>query len=143
MTYAEKHGQELETAYPYTARTEKCKADSSKGKVDVSKIASVQARSVDQLKAAIAAGPTSVTVEADRTVFQHYTSGVMDSTACGTSLDHAITAVGYGTENGEEYYIVRNSWGASWGDQGYIKIAAVPGIGICGIQQISVWPTTD
>ena len=145
MTYAETHGQELESDYPYTARTQSCKASSTKGKVDVKKIASVQARSVDQLKAAIAAGPTSVTVEADRTVFQHYTGGVMDSTACGTSLDHAITAVGYGTDSasGEEYYIVRNSWGATWGDKGYIKIAAVPGVGICGIQQISVWPTTD
>jgi len=143
MRYAETHGQELETDYPYTARTQTCKADSSKGKVDVSKIASVTPKSVSQLKAAIAAGPTSVTVEADRSVFQMYTGGVLDSTACGTSLDHAITAVGYGVENGKEYYLVRNSWGASWGDQGYIKIAAVDGVGICGIQQTSVWPTTD
>ena len=143
MTYAETHGQELESDYPYTARTGSCKASSTKGKVDVKKIASVQARSVDQLKAAIAAGPTSVTVEADRTVFQAYRSGVLDSTACGTSLDHAITAVGYGTENGKEYYLVRNSWGASWGDKGYIKIAAVEGKGICGIQQVSLYPATD
>lgn len=84
-----------------------------------------------------------MTVEADTRVFQMYTGGILDSTACGTYLDHAITAVGYGSENGKEYYIVRNSWGASWGDQGYIKIAAVEGAGICGIQQVSVWPTTD
>ena len=58
----------------------------------------------------------------------------MNSKSCGTNTDHAITAVGYGTENGEEYYLVRNSWGASWGDKGYIKIAAVDGgPGICGI----------
>mgnify|MGYP002631748453 FL=1 len=66
----------------------------------------------------------------------------MDSTACGTSLDHAVAAVGYGTEGGQEYYIVRNSWGASWGDAGYIKIAAVEGKGICGIQMESLYPST-
>ena len=87
--------------------------------------------------AAIAKQPVSVTVEADTAVFQQYTSGILNSADCGTQLDHAITAVGYGTDSasGQQYYIVRNSWGASWGDQGYIKIAAVEGtVGICGIQ---------
>jgi len=83
-----------------------------------------------------------VTIEADRAVFQQYTSGVMDSASCGTSLDHAVAAVGYGTEGGQEYYIVRNSWGASWGLDGYIKIAAVEGAGICGIQMESLYPET-
>jgi C1A family cysteine protease len=86
--------------------------------------------------AAIAKQPVSVTVEADTTVFQSYYSGILNSAKCGTQLDHAITAVGYGTDSasGQNYYIVRNSWGASWGDQGYIKIAAVEGtVGICGI----------
>jgi cathepsin L len=74
-----------------------------------------------------------VAVEANKTVFQSYKSGILNSSACGTNLDHAITAVGYGTESGVDYYIVRNSWGAGWGDKGYIKIAAVKGEGICGI----------
>ena len=143
MRYLQKIGQELTSDYPYTARDGTCKASASKGKVDVKTIATVTPKSVAQLKAAIATGPTSVTVEADTTVFQMYTGGVLNSTACGTNLDHAITAVGYGTEAGQDYYLVRNSWGASWGDKGYIKIAAVPGMGICGIQQTSVWPTTD
>jgi C1A family cysteine protease len=92
------------------------------------------------LKAAIAKAPTSVTIEADQTVFQMYTGGVLDSKKCGTNLDHAVAAVGYGTEGGQEYYIVRNSWSASWGDAGYIKIAAVDGAGICGIQMESLYP---
>ena len=103
----------------------------------------MQSNSVDQLKAAIAKGPTSVTIEADRSVFQQYTSGVLNSAACGTSLDHAVTAVGYGSASGQDYYIVRNSWGASWGLAGYINIAAVAGQGICGIQMDSLWPTTS
>jgi len=99
--------------------------------------------------AAIATGPVSVTVEADTAVFQHYTSGVLNSKDCGTTLDHAITAVGYGNEGGQDYYIVRNSWGPDWGDQGYIKIATDNGIGgwfafgICGIQKTSVYPQTN
>jgi C1A family cysteine protease len=143
MVYLEKIGQELTSEYPYTARDGSCHASASKGKVEVKSIANVTPRSPSQLMAAIAKGPTSVTVEADRTVFQMYTGGVLNSTACGTQLDHAITAVGYGNEAGQDYYIVRNSWGASWGDHGYIKIAAVAGNGICGIQQTSVWPTTN
>ena len=57
----------------------------------------------------------------------------MNSPKCGTDLDHAITAVGYGSENEQDYYIVRNSWGVSYGEQGYVRIAAVEGKGICGI----------
>jgi len=111
--------------------------------VGVTKVNTVRAKSAASLKAAIAVGPTSVTVEADRSVFQRYTGGVLNSAACGTQMDHAITAVGYGNLNGQDYYIVRNSWGASWGDAGYINIAAVEGtVGICGIQQTSVWPNT-
>jgi len=72
-----------------------------------------------------------------------YTGGILDSSKCGTSLDHAVAAVGYGSENGEEYYLVRNSWGSSWGESGYIKIAAKAGKGICGIQQISLYPLTN
>jgi len=82
-------------------------------------------------------------VQADQLVFQHYKSGILNDTSCGTALNHAITAVGYGTTNGTDYYIVRNSWGTSWGNKGYIQIAAVPGKGICGIQQVSVWPNTN
>jgi len=94
------------------------------------------------LMAAISQGPVSVTVEADKMAFQGYTSGILNSAACGTNLDHAITAVGYGNKDGQNYYIVRNSWGPTWGDQGYIMIAAVEGTaGICGIQQSSVWPS--
>lgn len=72
-----------------------------------------------------------------------YKSGVFDSADCGTNLDHAVTAVGVGYEGGKQYYIVRNSWGASWGEDGYIRIAAEDGKGICGIQQVSLWPSTN
>jgi C1A family cysteine protease len=142
MKYAQDHAMAYESEYTYTAKDGSCKNPS--GHVSVSSIHEVAAQSVQSLKDAIAQGPVSVTVEADRRVFQSYSSGVLDSNLCGTRLDHAITAVGYGTENGKDYYLVRNSWGGSWGDQGYIKIAATSdGKGICGIQQVSVWPETN
>ena len=99
----------------------------------------------DQLLAALAQGPVSVTVDADSTQFRNYSSGVITSSDCGTKLDHAITGVGYGTdEDGNDYYLVRNSWGAAWGDNGYLKIGRNgDGYGLCGIQEISVWSTTN
>ena len=94
------------------------------------------------MKAAVVQQPVSVSIEADKAVFQQYTSGVFDSTACGTNTDHATLVVGYGTENGQDYYLVKNSWGSSWGDNGYVKIANNgDGAGICGIQMAAVRPT--
>ena len=76
-------------------------------------------------------------------VFEGYTSGILNSADCGTNINHPVTAVGYGNSEGQDYFILRNEWGTGWGDQGYIKIAAVEnGPGICGIQKVSVWPTT-
>jgi KDEL-tailed cysteine endopeptidase len=141
--YAEAQAQDLENDYTYTAMDGSCRSSSYAGQVNVKNYANVPANSVAQLKAAIALAPTSVTIEADTFVFQGYTGGVLNSAACGTSLDHAVTAVGYGTESGQDYYLVRNSWGASWGEAGYIKIAAVEGPGICGIQMDSLYPSTN
>lgn len=68
------------------------------------------------MKAALQQQPLSVLVEADQRVFQMYRSGVFTDYSCGTRLDHAVLAVGYGTENGQEYWLVKNSWDTTWGD---------------------------
>ena len=91
-------------------------------------------KSVDQLKAAIDKQPTSVAVEAKGAFFRFYTGGIMDSAHCGTSLDHAVVAIGYGSADGTDYFIVRNSWGPHWGEEGYIRMAIEgDGSGTCGI----------
>jgi len=143
MNYVAKNGQVLERDYTYTGRDGSCRQASYKAQVYVSQVHTVQSMSADALKAAIYAGPTSVTVEADRSAFQRYTSGVLNSADCGTNLDHAITGVGYGNNGSQKYFIIRNSWGPNWGEGGYINIAMVDGYskGICGIQQQSYWPT--
>jgi len=80
-------------------------------------------------------GPTCVAVDAANNYFQGYTGGVLNNCGGKSSLDHAITAVGFGTKNGVTYAIVRNSWTASWGEKGYINMALnVQGKqGVCGI----------
>lgn len=88
------------------------------------------------LKEAVSYGPVSVAIEADTLIFQFYKSGVVDDVKCGTNLDHGVLVVGYGNENGKDYWVVKNSWGPRWGDNGYIKIArsnSTLDVGICGI----------
>ena len=129
---------ELESVYPYTSGNGQrgtCQYnESSTTAVTVSDYISVTPNSPTDMKSALTQQPLAVSIEADKLVFQFYTSGVLDSTNCGTNLDHAVLAVGYGTENGQEYWLVKNSWNTSWGDEGYIKLAIVDGEGICGVQ---------
>jgi len=97
------------------------------------------------LEAAVSQQPVSVAIEADRPVFQHYTGGVLTNEACGSQLDHGVLAVGFGTDKGQKYWLVKNSWGTSFGEQGYIRIergAAEDG-GECGIRKGAVFPTVS
>merc|ERR1712059_242087 len=89
-----------------------------------------------QLQAGLAHGPVSVAIEADQMVFQGYTGGIITK-GCGTRLDHGVLAVGYGSDAGQDYFIVKNSWGPSWGDQGYVKMAPAQ----CGIYMQPSYPT--
>jgi len=144
--YAESHPLMTEADYPYKASTGlfACKYKKDKGVVAVKSYVDVTKESTDQLKAALNKGPVSVAIEADKAAFQLYTSGVITGTACGTTLDHGVLAVGYGTDaSGTEYYIVKNSWGSSWGDQGYVKLGIEAGAGVCGIQMQPSQPTTN
>ena len=93
--------------------------------------------------AALAQQPVSVAIEADQRDFQLYKSGVFTG-ICGTNLDHGVLAVGYGRETGFDYYLVKNSWGTGWGENGYIKLGRGPeyndGKGQCGILMEASYP---
>ena len=77
----------------------------------------MKANSAVALKTAIAAGPVSVTLDSDSFMFQFYSGGIINSAQCGTEQNHVGVAVGYGVDSVKgEFYIVRNSWGANWGE---------------------------
>ena len=110
--------------------------------VNVAYYETAQADNAEQMKAAVAKQPVSVSIEADRAVFQQYTSGIFDDAGCGTNLDHATLVVGYGSENGTEYWIMKNSWASSWGESGYMRLKIdSTGPGTCGIQHEPIYPT--
>jgi C1A family cysteine protease len=135
-------GITTEAAYPYTAADGTCQAAGKPVAATLSGYKDVTPNSETALLTAIVQQPVSVAVEADQSVFQFYSGGVMDS-ACGTQLDHGVLAVGYGTEGGKDYYKVKNSWGADWGAQGYILLgrgAKFSPSGQCGIQMDPSYP---
>lgn len=103
----------------------------------------VTTNSPSALMNALAQQPVSVAVAASSSAFQLYKSGVLNSSGCGTALNHGVTAVGYGSQNGQNYFIIKNSWGAGWGEAGYIKLAnnGQTGPGMCGVLSMMSYPT--
>jgi len=140
--YAETNAMNTEAEYPYKGVDGTCHAKST-GVFNSYAYVDVPQSNDDQFIAALARGPLSIAIEADTMVFQFYSGGVMNSKSCGQELDHGVTAVGYGTQGTQDYILVKNSWGASWGDNGFIKIARTKGDksgGICGAQMMPSYP---
>merc|ERR1712032_672962 len=136
-SYTKTNPLQTEDSYPYVAKRKTCHYEKSEGVVSASDYHDV-ANSEAQLKAAINKQPVSVAIEADQSSFQLYHGGVITH-GCGTRLDHGVLAVGWGTLDDEEYILVKNSWGPSWGDHGYVRIAPNQ----CGITHAASYPTTD
>jgi len=112
-----------EESYPYHAKRENCSAVSCQKIGKIVKFSDIPKKSIPAMKAALTKyGPIAVAIEADQMAFQFYHSGIFDA-PCGKRLDHAVLLVGYGSDehSGETYWIIKNSWGTRWGDQGYIK----------------------
>jgi len=140
--YIEKEGISLESEYPYTSGggvTGSCITSMVKPVATITGFTDVPSRDEKALLAAIEKQPVSVAIEADKSAFQLYKSGVLDSAACGTQLDHGVLAVGYGTDAGMDYYKVKNSWGATWGENGYLRM--VRDKNMCGIAMQPSYPT--
>jgi cathepsin L len=132
----------LESDYTYTARQGTCKYSSSKGKFKVTSYVNLPKNDPKALLEAVNKQPVSVALRASSSVFQLYKSGIISSTSCGTTIDHAVVVIGYGTEGGKDYWLLKNSWGTSWGEQGFFRISrsTASGPGICGMLQLSSYP---
>jgi cathepsin L len=142
--YVAAKGIELESTYPYKGVDETCRYKESDTKFKNTGFHDVAANNEPQLTAAIANQPVSVAIEADSQAFQFYKSGIFNDPSCGTNLDHGVLAVGYGVDGKDNFYKVKNSWGADWGELGYIRMhrdttAGKPGM--CGIAMMASYPT--
>jgi len=117
-------GLEKESTYRYTAKDGSCKFSKTKVVVSISGHTDVRRGDENALKQAVATvGPISVAIDASHMSFQSYQGGIYNEPKCSSSrLDHGVLAVGYGTEGGKDYWLVKNSWTTSWGDEGYIKM---------------------
>ena len=103
----------------------------------------------DALISAIAMQPISIAIEASQFVFQFYKTGVINDDSCGSrgSIDHGVLAVGYGTDldSQEPYFLVKNSWGPTWGSEGYVKLGrkSKNEFGICSVLKLASFPVVE
>ncbi|KAI8474494.1 MAG: hypothetical protein J3K34DRAFT_374993 [Monoraphidium minutum] len=157
----ENGGIEYEEDYPYTAQDGECGKDENRRVVTIDGYEDVPQNDEIALKKAASRQPVAVAIQADQRAFQLYVGGVFDDKECGTALDHGVLVVGYGSQANPDpsddvtpsegdnvellrhrnYWIVKNSWGAGWGDKGFIKIRMGRGhSGLCGIAMQPSYP---
>ncbi|KAJ4700518.1 Cysteine Protease [Melia azedarach] len=139
----ENQGIATETDYPYQEMQGTCDAQkAATAAARISKFEDLPANDEQALLNAVSMHPVSVCIEGGGQDFQNYRSGVFNG-QCGTQCDHAVTLIGYGTsEDGMKYWLIKNSWGETWGENGYMRIQRDAGVsgGLCGIATGSSYP---
>ncbi|KAI3834831.1 hypothetical protein MKW92_024995 [Papaver armeniacum] len=140
----ENGGLTTEANYPYNGVDGSCNTKKANTHAaSINGYEDVPANNEASLLKTVSKQPVSVAIDASGQDFQFYSSGVFTGT-CGTELDHGVTAVGYGTDSdGTKYWLVKNSWGTSWGEEGYIRMQrdVDANEGLCGIAMEASYPT--
>ncbi|XP_072284936.1 cathepsin S [Pyxicephalus adspersus] len=133
------NGIDSDQVYPYHAMDEKCVYNPSGKAATCVKYYEVTPGE-DNLKQAIATvGPVSVGIDARHASFYLYKSGVYDDPTCTQDVNHGVLAVGYGNLGGKDFWLIKNSWGETYGDQGYVRIARNRN-NMCGVASYASYP---
>jgi len=137
----ENKGIDTEDSYPYEASEHKCRYNEKNSGASDYGFVDIPEGDEEMLKQAVATmGPVSIAIDASHQSFQFYAKGIYNEDNCSSKeLDHGVLVVGYGTENGEDYWIVKNSWDTTWGDEGFMKMARNKG-NMCGVATKASYP---
>ncbi len=135
------NGIDTEESYPYEGTDRKCRYNKKTvGATDVGYVDIPKGDDEKLLQAVATMGPISVAIDASADSFMYYSIGIYSEHRCSsTSLNHGVLLVGYGSENGSKYWIVKNSWGTSWGENGYIRMSRGRN-NTCGISYMASYP---
>jgi len=135
------NGIDTEASYPYTATgPNACRYNPANVGARITGFTDVNSGDENALMNAVGNAPVSVAIDASHQSFQMYQSGIYNEPACSsTQLDHGVLAVGYNAQNGSPYWIVKNSWGAGWGQAGYIWMSRNKN-NQCGIATMASYP---
>ncbi|XP_009609383.2 KDEL-tailed cysteine endopeptidase CEP2 [Nicotiana tomentosiformis] len=137
-------GITTEKNYPYVGKDQRCNTTKAKQHAVTISGYEMVPKNEESLQAAVTKQPISVAIDASGYDFQLYAGGVY-SGFCGNSLNHGVTLIGYGVDDGEKYWLVKNSWGTMWGEDGYIKMkrGSNDQKGICGIAMEASYPLKE
>lgn len=143
--YATDFGMCSEDEVPYNEKFQKERSEcgTCNSIVTLNGCSDVSPQNQTSLKFAVSQQPISVAIEADSNVFQSYRGGIIKKEDCGDNVDHGVLLVGYGTENNIDYWLIKNSWGIAWGEDGYVRIERNDnemGTGTCGITTSPSYP---
>jgi C1A family cysteine protease len=138
--YAMQHGLVSYSVYDYEELSKPCQYSKIKNGVKISGFQDVPANNVDALIWAVSKQPVSIAVDA--TVWQFYVSGIIDKN-CASNLNHGVLAVGYSFEEGQGHWIIKNSWGPHWGENGFLRVMMSDGPGLCGVNTVASYPLFD
>ena len=134
-------GIDTESCYPYTAEDGTCHYSKSCCGATITGYTDVTSGDEKALLEAVYKTPVSIAIDASQSSFQFYSGGVYSDSGCSSQqLDHGVLAVGYGSTGGSDYWIVKNSWGSSWGLSGYIWMARNDN-NMCGVATMPSYPT--